>query len=116
MCRDGKKNDPATGKCTEDDCTVNNCKLCHVASAGSINIEYCGWCNDGYSAQDGVCITAPTANCFNASGGKCISCLPGYYWKDGTCAESSKYSWSMSNVEIYGYMYLFFSFVMFWII
>ena len=47
-----------------------------------------------------------------ASGGKCVTCKPGYYWKDGTCAESSKYSWSM-NVNIYAYVYVFFSFVLF---
>ena len=50
MCMNGKKNDPATGKCTEDDCTVANCRMCHVASAGTVSLEVCGWCNDGYSA------------------------------------------------------------------
>ena len=111
MCKDGKKND-AEGKCTDDDCTKSNCKLCHVAFSGEVSLEVCGWCNDGYSVQEGNCITAPTANCLMASGGKCVSCAPGYYWKDGTCAESSKYSWSM-NVNIYAYVYVFFSFVLF---
>ena len=112
MCDDGKRNDPATGKCTDTDCTKANCKMCHVAAAGDVTVEVCGWCNDGYSAQEGTCITAPTANCVAASGGKCVSCTPGYYWKDGTCAESSKYTWSM-NVNIYAYVYVFFSFVLF---
>ena len=50
MCEDGKKNDPATGKCTDDDCTKANCKLCHVAGFEGISVEVCGWCNDGYSS------------------------------------------------------------------
>ena len=50
MCMNGKKNDPDTGKCTEDDCTVDNCRMCHVAfAAGTVSVEVCGWCNDGYS-------------------------------------------------------------------
>ena len=112
MCEDGKKNDPATGKCTDVDCDKTNCKMCHVAAAEGVTVEVCGWCNDGYSAQDGSCITAPTANCLMASGGKCVSCTPGYYWKNGECAESTKYSWS-ADVKIYAYVYMFFSFVLF---
>ena len=49
LCMNSKKNDPATGKCTDDDCTVKNCKMCHVASEGGVTLEVCGWCNDGYS-------------------------------------------------------------------
>ena len=92
-CMNAKKNDPATGKCTDEDCKVDNCKMCHVASEGTVNIEVCRWCNDGYSVQDGTCIADPITNCQAALGGKCVSCYPGYYWKDGTCAESTKYSW-----------------------
>ena len=75
MCMNGKRNDPLTGKCTEDDCTAPNCKMCHVNSAGGkITNEVCGWCNDGYSHNYGICITAPIANCMYAPDGKCASC------------------------------------------
>lgn len=72
----------------------------------------CAWCNDGYSVQSGGCITAPTANCASAVSGKCVACTPGYYWNNGACTKTEKYSWS-AHSYIYTSLLYFFGLVLF---
>lgn len=74
VCADGKKNDPATGKCTDTACSVSNCKYCTVASESGITMEACVWCNSGYSSSLVACVSEPTPNCHIAMGSTCASC------------------------------------------
>ena len=94
VCEDNKLVSDDFKTCTDTDCDIDNCDYC---SKGA-NVKVCAKCSSGYglSATDGKCETEVTAHCLVHTGKNCMGCAPGYFSKDGACAESSL----MDNINI----------------
>lgn len=99
------------GKCDEKNkCLSKNCERCAVDENGK---EKCTLCKDGFSIliDNGnfICKNAGLENCvyMKADESKeCAICRVNYYWKNGLCEKSTKYS--VNFVELKGIFVLVF--------
>ena len=97
-------------KCSEDTECTGNCSYCIKVGEA----ETCVWCKEDYILHANACksATGKLANCMQTKDGtNCISCMFGYYDKDGTCTESSKTN-KVSGSGVYSLIFVsLFSFI-----
>ncbi len=80
-------------------CSAGNCAMCNSADS-------CLWCNDGFAlTKNNLCTAVLTAqpNCLALTESGCAQCNYGFFNKNGTCQQSTLYSFAgVLSAAIFG--------------